>query len=192
MSFLLYLLGALKPDIIKADLFRYFGKSDYYSFKKALSIPGFHYTLYYRLCKIKSKYSLLGLYSRFMYKRLMFKYGFQIPAKTLIGRGFRISHYGATVINYDTIIGENFYLSHNVTIGKIHTGSKAGAPVIGNRVWVGPGAVIVGRIKIGDNVLISGNAFVNIDVPSNSIVIGNPAKIIPSEKATDDYITFKV
>ena len=66
---------------------------------------------------------------------------------------------------------------------------KKGCPVIGDRVWIGPEAVVVGGIYIGDNVLIAGNAFVNSDVPSNSIVMGNPGEIIPSPDATKDYIT---
>lgn len=66
-----------------------------------------------------------------------------------------------------------------------------GVPTIGNDVWIGPNAVIVGKINIGDNVLIAANSYVNFDVPSNSIVIGNPGRIIPSAKATEGYICQK-
>ena len=48
--------------------------------------------------------------------------------------------------------------------------------------------MIVGKIKIGNNVLIAHNAYVNIDVPNNSIVIGNPAAIHYKENATEGYI----
>lgn len=65
-----------------------------------------------------------------------------------------------------------------------------GVPTIGNEVWIGPNAVIVGGgITIGNNVLIAANSYFN--VPSNSIVIGNPGKIIPSTRATDVYICQK-
>lgn len=70
-------------------------------------------------------------------------------------------------------------------------GVKIGVPTIGNDVWIDPNAVIVGGINIGDNVLIAANSFVNFDVPSNSIVIGNPGKIIPSVRATEGYICQK-
>jgi serine O-acetyltransferase len=65
-------------------------------------------------------------------------------------------------------------------------------PEIGNEVWIGPNAVIVGNIKIGNNVLIAPNSYLNTDVPSNSIVIGNPAEIIPKNTATEGYINHKI
>lgn len=70
-------------------------------------------------------------------------------------------------------------------------GVKKGVPTIGNDVWIGPNAVVVGGITIGDNVLIAANSFVNFDVPPDSIVIGNPGKIIPSKRATEGYICQK-
>ena len=65
---------------------------------------------------------------------------------------------------------------------------NTGVPVIGNQVWIGANATIVGKIKIGDNVLIAPNSYVNFDVPDNSVVIGNPAKITSNERATTGYI----
>lgn len=53
-------------------------------------------------------------------------------------------------------------------------------------------AVIVGKIKIGNNVLIAPNAYVSFDVPSNSVVIGNPGQITPKENATEGYINNKI
>lgn len=190
MKYLIFLFpGILKYEVIKADLFRYAGKTDMAAFRKALLIPGFEFTLYFRLCSIYHKYSCVGAWSRLMNTRLTYKFGFQIPRKTKIGRGLRISHFGALVVNYDSMIGENCYLSHNVTIGQAARGEKKGSPVIGDKVWIGPGAVIVGKVLIGNSVLIAPNSFVNMDVPNNSIVIGNPARIIEKENATQDYIT---
>ena len=62
---------------------------------------------------------------------------------------------------------------------------------LGNSVWIGPNAVIVEKINIGDNVLIAANSYVNFDVPSNSIVIGNPGRDIPSANAIEGYICQK-
>lgn len=64
-----------------------------------------------------------------------------------------------------------------------------GSPTIGNRVFVGINATIVGNIKIGDDVLIAPNTFVNFDVPSHSVVIGNPGVIHHKENATVGYIS---
>lgn len=187
--FILLFPKVLKHEAIRADLFRCFGKTDRKAFKKALNDPGFEFMLYFRLCSVYSKYSIIGALARWMNTRLTYKFGFQIPRITKIGKGLRISHFGTLVVNYHTIIGDNCYLSHNVTLGKVSKGPREGCPKIGNRVWIGPGAIIIGHVIIGDDVLISGNTFVNFDVPSNSLVMGNPGKIIERENATEGYVT---
>lgn len=69
---------------------------------------------------------------------------------------------------------------------------RIGAPTLGDDVWVGSNSMVVGNIHIGNDVLIAPNAYVNFDVPEHSIVIGNPAKIIKKENATDSYITMRI
>jgi serine O-acetyltransferase len=107
-----------------------------------------------------------------------------------IGPGFYIGHFGTIVINSQTIIGENCNIAHLTTIGQINKGYRKGTPIIGNHVWIGTGAVIVGKITVGNNVLIAPNAYVNRDVPDNSLVIGNPMEIISKEDATSGYINY--
>jgi serine O-acetyltransferase len=119
----------------------------------------------------------------------MYKYGFQIGGK--IGPGFYIGHFGTIVVNQEVEIGRNCNIAHNVTIGVSRRGKHMGVPKIGNEVWIGTGSVLVGGIKVGNNVLIAPNSYVNFDVPDNSIVIGNPAIIKPSENATLGYINNK-
>lgn len=67
-------------------------------------------------------------------------------------------------------------------------GGRKGTPIIGNKVWIGVNSTIVGRIKIGNNVLIAPNTYINRDIPDNSIVVGNPCKIIENIETTKDYI----
>ena len=95
--------------------------------------------------------------------------------------------YGIT-INPNAIIGKNCNIHKGVTIGQESRGKRKGTPAIGNRVWIGVGAVIVGNIRIGDDVMIAPNSFVNIDIPSHSIVFGNPCIVKPKNPATQDYI----
>lgn len=71
-------------------------------------------------------------------------------------------------------------------------GGRKGAPAIGNEVWIGINAAIVGKITIGDDVLIAPNSYVNCDVPSHSIVFGNPCIIKHKENATEGYIDRRV
>ncbi len=112
----------------------------------------------------------------------------QIPAETEIGEGFYIGHWGRVIINGKAKIGRNVNIATGVTIGQTNRGPNKGCPVIGNNVWIGTNAVIVGNMNISDDVLIAPLSFVNVSVPDHSIVIGNPAKIIYRENATKDYI----
>ena len=89
-------------------------------------------------------------------------------------------------------IGKNCNLNKGCTIGRENRGKRIGAPTLGDNVWVGSNSMVVGNIHIGNDVLIAPNAYVNFDVPEHSIVIGNPAKIIKKENATESYITMRI
>ncbi len=173
-------------QIIQADMSRYYDKVP---FMKPIQV---RYLLTYRKASYYKKKSLQGIYYRFRLKRLSERTGIQIPTKAQIGKGFYIGHFGTIIINPDTVIGENVNIATGVTIGKTNRGSNKGVPKIGNNVWIGTNAVIVGNIKIGDDVLIAPNAYVNVDVPDHSIVIGNPAVIHARENATEGYINNRV
>lgn len=73
-------------------------------------------------------------------------------------------------------------------IGMTNRGEKTGVPHIGNQVWIGINAAIVGDITIGDDVMIVPNTYLNCDVPSHSIVFGDPCIIKHRENATEGYI----
>tara|TARA_R110002049_G_scaffold87533_3_gene221962 strand:+ start:17821 stop:18357 length:537 start_codon:yes stop_codon:yes gene_type:complete len=171
--------------IVKADLFRYGGQT---SLLKGLKEPGFRYMFFLRKASKCYPYSFKGVFYRFILRRLGYKYGFQIPISTQIGEGFYIGHFGTIVINQDTVIGRNCNIAHCTTIGQANRGKKKGTPTIGDHVWIGTGSVIVGKINIGNHVLIAPNSFVNIDIPDNSIAIGNPVKIIAKDNPTESYI----
>jgi len=175
---------------IKADLFRYGGLSGTTGLLKGLLIPGFRYTYLLRKAAKCNKYSLTRLLISLLKRRYSYKYGFQIPSTTDIGEGFYIGHHGTVVINGQTKIGRNCNVAHGVTIGQTFRGKLMGCPTIGNNVWIGTGSVIVGNINIGSNVLIAPNSFVNVDVPENSLVIGNPCKIMSKENPCEGYINF--
>ncbi len=177
-------------NIIKSDLLRYTGETVSGKFLPSLFIPGFRYTFFLRKSHQNKKRSLLGFIYRIFLQIDAHLYGFQIPPSTLIGKGLYIGHWGTIVVNGKTTIGDFCNLSPGVTIGQTNRGKNKGAPTIGNRVWIGTNAVIVGNIHIGDNVMIAPNAFVNVSVPSNSLVVGNPAVVMPREDATDGYINF--
>jgi len=90
-----------------------------------------------------------------------------------IGGGFFVRHGYSTFVNTKSI-GENCIIHQNTTIGD---NGKGGIPTIGNNVYIGTGAIMLGPITIGDNVTIAAGAIVVEDVPSNSKVMGIKAKI---------------
>jgi serine O-acetyltransferase len=94
--------------------------------------------------------------------------------------------------NPGTVIGSNVNIHKGLTIGQENRGKRKGAPIIGDCVWIGVNATIVGNIHIGNDVLIAPNSYVNFDVPDHSIVIGNPAKLVHRENATEGYINHRV
>lgn len=174
-------MGMLKQ--LKNDLYRYSETISLKSWMKYYILsPGFHYICWFRLV---SKYKNPIL--KYILFRKMVKYGIEIYPGTNIGKGFYIGHWGGIVINSQVVIGDNCNISQDVTIGQVNRGNNKGAPIIGNRVYIAPGAKIIGNIKIGDDVAIGANAVVTKDIPDNAVVVGVPAKVI-SYEGSKEYI----
>lgn len=129
---------------------------------------------------------------RLVLQRMRERYGLEISRSTDIGPGLYLGHAFNITVNPAAIIGSNCNLHKGVTIGQENRGKRKGAPVIGNCVWIGVNATLVGRISVGNDVLIAPGAYVNCDVPSHSIVLGNPCCVIPRKNATEGYINRKV
>lgn len=95
-------------------------------------------------------------------------------------------NYDSKIYCYDEIsIGDDATISENVVImdSDVHNicGTNKTAPIeIGNHVWIGIGAIILKGVHIGDNAVIAAGSVVTHDVPSNTVVAGNPAKVIKS------------
>ena len=102
-----------------------------------------------------------------------------IPYKCNIGYGTKLPHFGQGVlINELTNIGKNCIISGGVVIGGKHSLSGRTSPTIGNSVIIGANATIIGGINIGDGSIVGAGAVVVKDVEENTIVAGNPAKLI--------------
>ena len=178
-------------SIFKKDLYRYYGESGEPLLKRVFRPLEIKYICLFRkasTCRLLS----LKLWYTLRLLRLSKKTQIQIPARTRIGEGFYIGHLGRVIINPETVIGRNVNISTGVTIGIENRGKRKGCPEIGDNCWIGANAVIVGKIKIGSDVLVAPLTYVNFDVPDHSIVIGNPGKIIPRENATEDYVCNRV
>ncbi|MEO9805391.1 MAG: serine acetyltransferase [Reichenbachiella sp.] len=104
----------------------------------------------------------------------------ELRAATKVGKGLKIEHGFALVINDQSILGKNVHLRHSTTIGckMMDDGSQGPSPYIGNNVEIGSNTVILGDIRIGDNAKIGAGSVVIHDVEPNTVVVGNPAKAI--------------
>lgn len=174
--------------IIKSDLYRYHGRCNLKEFiKEYLTNKGFRLTFWLRIANHFQNNKLLLTLPKLMYnyqKRVLVT---DINYKAEIGPGFCLFHVFGTTFGPHVKIGKNFVMSHGVTIGGTKRGNTEGFPIIGDDVYVGPGALIVGGITIGNNVAIGGNAVVTKDVPDNSVVVGIPGKVI-SDKGASAYV----
>lgn len=130
---------------------------------------------------------LSKLLYRVLYRISARKNHIEIPRDTKIGAGLYIGHPFCITINSKAIIGCNCNIHKGVTIGQENRGVRQGTPIIGDCVWIGVNATIVGKITIGNDVLIAPNSYVNCDVPSHSVVFGNPCVIKPRERHGELY-----
>ena len=105
------------------------------------------------------------------------KYFCKFFGSTKIAGGLVCFHPYATVINAKSI-GRNFVFRNSITIGN-KSNDNLQIPIIGNNVEIGANAIIIGKIEIGNNVMVGAGAVVTKDVPSNSVVYGNPMIIKP-------------
>ena len=164
-------------------------KSDVLRYKGTVSV----YIKMLMYCFRRSKTNTaFSRFWRFCYRILARKNHLEISPSTKIGTGLYIGHPYCITINPMAVLGINVNIHKGVTIGQENRGARKGTPIIGNSVWIGVNATIVGNIIIGDDVLIAPNTYVNCDVPNHSIVFGNPCIIKHRENATQGYINNKV
>lgn len=190
-------------SLFLSDARRYLSDNEYDKYKSGgviscLSVsynaPGLKYSFWMRLCNtLRGKKAWLPLYAIALrrFSHYQYKFGISIPFNTQIDRGFYIGHFGCIVVNQAAVIGKNCNISQGVTIGAANRGKNKGCAVIGDNVYIGPGAKIVGHVVIGNNVAIGANAVVTHDVPDNAVVAGVPARIV-SMDGSEGYVNKKV
>lgn len=144
---------------------------------EVLLYPSFKALIYYKIAHYfysKKRY----LIARYISEKAKRKTGIEIHPGATIGKGLFIDHGAGVVIGETAIIGDNVTMFHGVTLGG--TGKEKGKrhPTIGNNVFIGCGAKILGNVTIGDNVKIGANAVILKDIEANTTVVGVPGIIV--------------
>jgi serine O-acetyltransferase len=178
--------------LVAADLYRYDRAAGWRGLVSTfLREPGFRLTCLLRLCRHfrSQKWSRWGVYHlcKLWFRRLSLKLGVCLDFTTDIGPGLYMPHPFGIVVNRRCRIGANCNLAQHVTLGLKSRDPRAGCPVIGNCVYIGPGAVVIGAVTIGHEAAIGANAVVTHDVPSHAVAAGVPARIL-SMRGSDGYV----
>ncbi len=131
---------------------------------------------YYTNCKNKGLNKLYILYLRYRYRSISVKLNFSIPIN-VFGPGLSLVHYGTIIINHSTKIGANCRMHACVNIGA--SGGEIQGPILGDNIYIAPGAKIFGKIRIANNTAIGANAVVNKSFEEeHTAIAGIPAKVI--------------
>lgn len=159
-------------------------RADYQAHGRKLGAQGFWAMVVYRFGRWR--YSIrppilrkpFSLIYKLLFKTVQVVAGIEMPCEVTVGKNFVIDHFGGIVISGYTRFGDNCRIRTGVVVGLARVEDPC-APVFGNNVDIGAGAKVLGRITVGDNVLIGANSVVTRDVPPNSIAVGLPAVVKP-------------
>lgn len=141
---------------------------------------------YYQNCRHDPFGRLYGIVLKIHFRLLSIYLGFSIPPNTC-GPGLVLNHWGTIVISPEARIGRNAKINVCVNIGL----KDGKAPVIGDDVYIGPGAKLFGPIQIGNQVQIGANAVVNRSFPDGSTLVGVPAIALDKSRSGDHVPDFE-
>lgn len=155
--------------------------------------PGFRAVAVYRFgawaLRLRSPVlrAVLGRIHLSLFRYVRNHYSIELPCTARIGRRFRIGHQGGIVVHHNAVIGDDCVVRQNVTIGATTRRRGQEAPSLGDRVSVAAGAVLIGRIRIGDGVRIGPNAVVMTDVPDGSTVFAPASRVVTTPRQRTVY-----
>lgn len=144
---------------------------------EALLTPCFKVMFYYKISHFFYQRKQF-FWARFFCEKAKRKTGIEIHPGATIGKRLFIDHGTGVVIGETAIIGNDVTIFHGVTLGGTGFEKKKRHPTIGNNVFIGAGAKILGNIEIGDDVKIGANAVVVKNVPAHVTVVGVPGTIL--------------
>lgn len=172
----------------------------------AVFFPGVYVVVLYRIChhlwtrtRPAGLGKLLSVPVFIVFRICNIIFGIEMNPRSHIGYGLLITHFGGVHIG-PVNIGENCNISHSVTLGRssrvAHTDRTdvesefRDTPTLGDRVWVGPGAIIAGPVTLGDDAVVAGNSLVTRDIPRRGIAMGVPATTV-SRKGSFGQVSYR-
>ncbi len=177
---------------VRGDLYRKKARSDTRTLLTALfTDSAFKHTFWFRTASFvwgrpALRYTLYPLV-RTIYRHYQHKHCVWIPPATQIGPGIFLEHLSDIFINGRAVIGKNCNIANGVTVGQTNRGPRKGYPRIGDNVFIGPGAKILGAVTVGNNVAIGANCVVVKDVPDNAVIAAQPGEVI-SYRGSSGYV----
>ncbi len=159
-------------------------REDYVSHGRDWTRPGFRAIAVYRfgVWRMRIDNRLLRAPLSFIYRRLFIRirnrYGIELPYSAQVGRRVTLEHSHSIVIHGNSVIGNDCYIRQGCTLGNKSLDAPFDAPVLGDRVNVGAGAKLLGRVLVGDDATIGANSVVVKNVPSGAVAMGIPATIL--------------
>ena len=151
---------------------------------------------YYWNCRQKALYAKTKLrrtYNRHLIAKFNRKFGADISPSAMMKNMPNFPHglFGIFISN-GAVIGENCVIFHQVSIGSnTLPDSNMGTPTIGNNVFIGAGAKIIGHVRVGNNVRIGANCVIVKDVPDNCTVVLPPPRVIEhAEPRSNKMLSF--
>lgn len=171
-------------ECIRADYSRFEKKNKLYFLVRLIHYPSFRLLVVFRIiqsirCKLLK--SILTIY----YRHLERKYLIDLPLTVKLGKGCFFPHNGPIIFNPAAVIGENCSIHPCTLIGTIR-GEGGGVPIVGNNVFIGHGAKLLGNIVVGDYCFICPSAVVLHSVKSGCTVAGIPARVL-NENGMENY-----
>jgi len=128
----------------------------------------------------------LSIIYRSLYRKVRNTYGIDLPYTVKLGRRVVIEHQSAIIIHGHCTIGDDCFIRQGVTLGNRYLDKPLESPQLGDRVNIGAGAKILGKVSLGDDVNIGANAVVLSDIPAGQTAVGIPAKILQSTKKQEN------